>query len=412
MGFFNSVKNFFRWDNPQQMLQGWDPVTDYGPEARWQKVKWALSNPAFVKVLLLNCDLFSLGKLYTYEGDTLVENDPLADMLQSPNYMQGDLSQWLWECMFWWMIDGNVYAYFDSFVPGRAAGNNTYILEPHKIEFPDAITDMRDRLILTKQTYNELMRQRLTYRYDDGQTFKPELSSIVHVPYMNTGSVNWFRGPSPILSLRKILTNTEKVLDSWNINARYSGKFLISGQQDPNDVKKVPLTNEERKSLENVADSYNDDRPVRATKSMVDIRRYIQNVKNLALPEQYLNLYFIIGTHYGIPKDVLEAFNSGTYENQEKATGKHISYSLQPKGNMLMNAISRRFGYSYPKRLVLDWEHLSFMQAFARDRAEVHYKQAQAFDVLRRNRVSVDSANEFLDTNFEIDVQTNTQPTT
>jgi len=83
---------------------------------------------------------------------------------------------------------------------------------------------------------------------------------------------------------------------------------------------------------------------------------------------------------YGIPRDVLEANIKGgsTYENQEKATGKHISYALQPKGDDLFEWFTSFTGVE----MKISWRHLPFMQVFERDRAEVNKMKAETLKIL------------------------------
>jgi len=104
---------------------------------------------------------------------------------------------------------------------------------------------------------------------------------------------------------------------------------------------------------------------------------------------------------YGIPKDVLEAYNSSTYENQEKARGAHVSYCLMPKGNVFFEGLTEYFGYTKEnKEIIIDWEHLPFMQVFAKERAETEKVKAETLNTLMDAGVPIEGINEFLDTKF------------
>ncbi|MEN6384064.1 MAG: hypothetical protein ABFD79_02590, partial [Phycisphaerales bacterium] len=46
-----------------------------------RKLQVVLSNPALLKVICLQCDLFSLGKFYVYQNDRELETDPALDRL-------------------------------------------------------------------------------------------------------------------------------------------------------------------------------------------------------------------------------------------------------------------------------------------------------------------------------------------
>jgi hypothetical protein len=145
----------------------------------------------------------------------------------------------------------------------------------------------------------------------------------------------------------------------------------------------------------------NSKKTVHAVKSMIDIKRFVENIASLKLDEIGLSQYFLIGTAYGIPKDVLESFNSGTYENQEKARGAFVSYCLQPKGKLFFEGHSAFFGYDIlGKSIIIDWEHLPFMQVFAKERSETLKIQTESLLNLMKAGVKLEEINETLDTNF------------
>lgn len=374
---------------PIDGVTSFDTFNDYR-----KKLAIVLSNPAMLKVITLQCDMFSLGKIYVYQDGKAVDNDPFLKLIKSPNYMQQQ-SQFLWDYMFWNMI-GNAYCYVDSKLVERASGNQMYWLDPGKIEWPQVLEKARDKFVLSDKTRRELMDTEAIYRYSDGTSFDFQMKKIIAIGDISNGLGNWFASPSKIDALYKVISNSEASLDSSNINIRYTGKFMVSGKNT--DINSMPMTEDDKKDVEDKVDSQ--EKNVHAIKSAIDIKRFIEDGGTLKqLDEAYLNTYFIIGSMYGIPKDVLEAYNSGTYENQEKARGAHVSYCLQPKGNILMNAFERMFGYE-DKDIVIDWEHLPFMQVFAKDRADAEFKKTQSLLNLLRCGVNVEEINAFLDTEF------------
>jgi hypothetical protein len=108
------------------------------------KLTAALTSPALLKVISLQCDLFSLGQIYVYnkKGKQL-DNDPFLEMIEKPNPFQTQ-SQFLWDFMFWNML-GNAYAYIDSKVV--KSGNKMYWLVPDKIEFPLSFEKEMDKIV-------------------------------------------------------------------------------------------------------------------------------------------------------------------------------------------------------------------------------------------------------------------------
>lgn len=365
---------------------------DYTGDLEKYNAVW--SNPAFCKVVCLQCDLFSLGRIKVKnKAGTDIPNDPVLALFDDPNYMQSR-SQFLWDTMFNYM-QGNIYCYVDKPLP--TADNLLYFLEAHKIEWPNDFMTWKDKIVLTRATYNRLLNTNLTYRYEDGKSWVFPLNKLLILTDLSNGQGNWFKGRSRIDSLYKILSNADAALDATNINIRYSGKFLVAGQQDPKDVSKLPMGEGEKKDIEK---KVNGPKQVHAVKSLVEIKRFVENIGSLKLDEAYRTAYFLIGSMYNIPRDVLEAYlASSTFENQEKSTAKHVAYTLQPKGDDFFGEIGTRFGYT-DKTIYISWDHLMFMQVFKKEQADVDLKNMQTATGYAKLGVPVDEINKLLGTNF------------
>ena len=398
--WFKNVLNWFKITNdgfyPSSMFKLFatkpefnDLVSDH------EKLVKIFKNPALLKVIALNCDLFSLAELYVYKNDKEREVDPILDMLQMPNMMQTQ-SQWLWDYMLWRQF-GTAYLYVESKSIGE--DTNLYFLNPLKMEFPTWIKDKTDQLVLSGKKKRELTDFKVKYKYDDGSSMDIPMNQILVFTDLSNGTGNWFKGNSRLEALYKIITNSESALDAKNINLKFSGKFLVAGQNKMEDVFSTPMAQDEKESVE---DTMNGSKNVHAIKSMIDIKRFVSDMKNLALDESYQADYFTIGSMFNIPKDVLESYlKSSTFENQEKATAKHITYSLEPAGKDLMTKLTRYFDYHTKKKeLVLSWDHLPFNQVFEKDRVDVANKKVATFEKLIRLGVNLDEANEFCDTKF------------
>jgi hypothetical protein len=367
---------------------------DYSSDIK--KFETVFQNPAVLKVFALQCDLFSLGKIYAYKDDVEVKDNPGVERLSNPNPMQSR-SQFLWDYMFWNML-GTANCYVDSDIPTNA-DNKLYFLDLRKIEYPPDMVALMDKIILSKQAAESLMKRTITYRYADGSSIQIPLNRITTITDLTNGTGNWIKGKSRIDALYKVIANSDETLNSSNINIRMAGKYMVAGKQDPGDVTKLPMGEAEKDDIEK---KMNGRKQVHAVKSMIDIKRFVEDMRALELGKQYLDAYFIIGNMYGIPRDVLEAYTSSTYENQEKARASHVSYTLQPKGNDLLEALSKRWGYDKEGiSLVIDWEHLPFMQVFASERAKTNNQQVQSLTGLLKLGVSLDECNQFLDTNFK-----------
>lgn len=361
-----------------------------------EKLAVCLSNPALLKVIMLQCDLFSQAKVYVYNKKGVEQpDDPAIKRLTKPNPMQTQ-TQWLWDFMFWKML-GNAHLYVDSEIVERENAP-LYWLTPQKIDWPASLEKEKDKLIFSQAKLKRLLETEILYRYEDGSVFRFPLSKLKTVNDLTNGTGNWFKGSNRIDALYKVITNSEIALDSQNINLRYAGKFLVAGQQDPKDVTKKPMSNDEKESIERNTDS--DEKNVHAVKSMVDIKRFVEDLKVLELDKAYLGQFFIIGNMYNIPRDVLELYVSATYENQEKARAGHVSYTLEPAAEALGNLLAETWNYADRRKIVLSWDHLPFTQVFERERAAIQQTKAQVLTKLLSAGLPLEEINIFLDTNF------------
>lgn len=405
-GIFSRANSYIKSGFTPFNLWNASPIFNTYTEDK-EKLQIAFTNPALLKVICLQCDLFSMGEFYVYNNDTERKNDPALERLANPNPLQSK-KQWLWDAMFWKML-GNAHLYMDSNDVNRTNAP-MYWLEPCKIEWPTELERQKDKLIFSQSKLNEVMNTEIIYRYEDGTTFKFPLSKMSTTTDLTNGVGNFFKGFSRVDSLYKIISNSEVTLDSTNINIRYTGKFLVSGQQDPKDVTKVPMSNTEKKDIEDKinGDTWDErfkgqEKQVHAVKSLVDIKRFLEKYDVIGqLDKSYLACYFLIGNMFGIPRDVLEAYQSSTFENQEKARAAHVSYTLDPAGQEICSMLEKRWGYT-TKSIVLSWDHLPFVQVFEKDRISVKNQQVQTFNAMRKAGIPLNEINQFLDLNFTID---------
>lgn len=394
---------FSKWFNKTQNILSWglsvfntstqfNTYTDYK-----KKLSVVLNSPAMLKVMSLQCDLFSLGKVSVYDANgERIEDDPFLDLIKQPNPFQSR-SQFLWDFMFWNMI-GTDYCYVDSKIVDKA-GNRMYHLDPSKMEWPDDFQEDADKLIFGDNEIKKREKINITYRYKDGSTDKLPLGKIVISTDLTNGIGNWYKGASRIDSLYKIISNSEHALDAKNINVRYSGKFLVGSS---NTLNTVGLQETEK---QDIIEKMEGDKKVFPLKTLVEIKRFVENLGNLQLDQAYQADYFVIGSMFGIPRDVLEAaLTSSTFENQEKARMAHVSYSLQPKGNDFMDSLEQYFGYSEQKKnIVMSWDHLPLAQVFEKDKADQQKVKIESLILLLDKGVPIEEANQYLNTNFTID---------
>lgn len=379
------------------MLGTGPQFNDYTKDA--DKIKAIFSNPALMKVFALQCDLFSMGRPYVYnKAGKEQPDDPAIDRINNPNPMQSR-ADWLWCYMFWKMC-GNAYLYTTSKIVDRDNAP-MYWLENHKLEWPASMDRDKDKLILSTAKLNRLLDTELKYRYEDGTTQEIKLKEILHISDLTNGVGNWYKGFNKLDSLYKIITNSEAALDSNNINLRFAGKFMVAGAVNPNDITKKIMGGDEKEDIEDKVNG--EKKQVHAVKSMVEIKRFVDDLKVMELDKTYLNQYFLIGSHYNIPRDILEAYTSSTYENQEKAMARHVNYTMEPAGDALGDMLAKHWEYKRGWRITFGWDHLPFTQVFEKERVAIKEAQARVLGTLLKLGVPLSEINSYLDTNFTID---------
>lgn len=334
-----------------------------------EKKKAIYSSPAAMFVFSLQCDLASLGKFKVIINDEEVENDPIMDFLNNPNPLQTG-KQFIWDYMFNSMI-GNVNLFLNS---SLIEGNKMYFLNNDYIEYPESFK--KNKIILSDTSYSKLLNTTLRYTEVNNEfTFK--YKQLIQLFDLTNGHGNFYKGNSRLDSVYKIISNSETSLESKNINTEFISKFFVAGKVDVSDTSQMPMGSHDKKSIR---ESMRSNENVYPTKTMIDVKRFVDNYGVLkALDESFLNDYYLIGKAFGIPRDVLEAYNSSTYENQEKARASHLSYTVYPKMTDLCNALETYFGYDKEgKQITIDYNHLPHMQVFEKERAEARRLNAMA----------------------------------
>lgn len=323
------------------------------------KLDLAFENPAFLKVLTLNCDLFSLGKINSYENNKLKEIDVLYSVKKKPNYFQ-TWTKFNWEYLMYRMIFG----YSVLRVVGNDLSRATlYWLNPARMDYNGKEFS---RIVFSEAQFNSLRNKTIKYQHLDGRWEDIPLTELEFIQDLsNTSNSNFLIGRSRMDALLDVISNSGQSIRAKGGNLDFADKFLVSGQHDPENVTGLPMSEDDKRSAESILKG---NKRVHAVKSKVDINRFTDNLANLKLDDSYIHDLYVIGSMYGTPREVIDANVKGsTYENQEKATGKHVEYSLKPAATALTDVLEERFDY---QDLRMEWSHLSFNQVFEKDKAD------------------------------------------
>lgn len=363
-----------------------------------EKIKAIFSSPAAMFVFSLQCDLASLGKFKVMVNDEEVENDPIIDFLNKPNPLQTG-KQFVWDYMFNSML-GNVNILLNS---SLIEGNKMYFLNNDYIEYPESFK--KNKIILSDTYHNNVLNTTLRYTEVNNEfTFK--YKQLIQLFDLTNGHNNFYNGISRLDSVYKIIMNSETALKSKNINTEFISKFFVAGKVDVSDTSQMPMGSHDKQSIRESMRSHENVYP---TKTMIDVKRFVDNYGVLkALDESFLNDYYLIGKAFGIPRDVLEAYNSSTYENQEKARASHLSYTVEPKMLDLCNALETYFGYDKEsKQIVIDYSHLPHVQVFEKERAEARRLNAMAMKDLIDAGGNPEQVAQYLNIDIDMDGERN-----
>lgn len=352
-----------------------------------KKLEAILQNPAALFVFTLQCDLASLGRFYVYDKDgNEIEDDPILKLLNKPNYMQTG-KQFMWDYMFW-----NMFGQDNIYVDSKSIDNNQlYILQNTNLIIPSTLDHNKNKIVLSQAEYKKIQDTIIKYEQTDGSFFKFKYGKLIQIHDLSNGIDGWYKSPSRLDALYKIVSNSELSLKSKNINTDFMSKFFVSGKIDINNVDQMPMSDNDKRS---VRESMFSDESVYPTKSMIDVKRFIDNYGVLdSLDKAFLGDYYLIGKAFGIPRDVLEAYDSATYENQEKARASHISYTIQPKMNDLCNALETYFGYDeLGKEICCEYDHLPFVSVFEKEKAETNKTKAETYKILIDSGINPEDA--------------------
>jgi len=361
-----------------------------------EKLKKVCENPALLKVISLDCDIFSLGKVNKFQEGKLIEEDFLYSLVKKPNLMQSWTS-FFWDYKWWLNVCGTSILYNPN--NSKNIGNTSLqFLNPANITYNDTLIRKLQKFIFSNLSYNEVLEGSISYKFDNGESKDILLKELEFFHDLtNAGQSNPLKGISRIDALYKVINNSELALDAKGINLFLAGKFMVAGKADPSktDFANIPMSEDEKQSIEQKVLS---NKSIHAVKSMIDIKRFVENMGALKLDESFMADFFIFGSMFNIPRDILEtSLRGSTYENQEKAMARLIEYCEKPKAQKLTDWFETQFDL---EDIRMSWNHLMFMKIFEKEQINNQKLKASALLELMKAGVKLDEINTMLETNF------------
>lgn len=304
------IKDFFNFDNGKK---GFNDVK--------KQLDEALYNPAVLKVIGFRADIYSQIKFNEYVNGELKEIDFLYSIAKRPNPHQS----WVdfhYDVSFWRDL-GNAYIY--------KLGDVVYCLNPIYMDIKDEQLKNINKYRFSEYEAKNAKKGTFKAKFnEDSEVQTLELKNLYVLSDLSTSvRGNWLQGNSRLDVLYQVVKNSELSLKAKNRNMFYTTKFAVDGQHDEKDVYSTPMSDAEQQSI---TQGLQGNKEIYATKSKINVRQLVSNIKSLDLDNSYIADLTIIGNMYGLTKDVLDIVSKGsTYENKEKAIGSFIDYSMMPK---------------------------------------------------------------------------------
>jgi len=397
-GFGNKQKRAFEFDKDgnvfYSLFDSIGGVANRIPDR--EKLRKVCDNPALLKVISLDCDIFSLGKVCEYKEGKLIEEDFLYSIIKKPNLMQS-WTQFFWDYKFWLNVYGTAILYNPD-NSKNIANTSLQFLNPANIVYNDTLIRKLQKFIFSSLSYNEVLEGSITYQFDNGESKEIKLKELTFFHDLTSaGKSNPLTGISRIDALYKIINNSELALDAKGINLFLAGRFMVAGKADPSktDFANIPMSEDEKQSIEQKVLS---NKSIHAVKSMIDIKRFVEDMGKLKLDESFVSDFFMFGSMFNIPRDILEtSLRGSTYENQEKAMARLIEYCEKPKAQKLTDWFEIQFDL---QDIRMSWNHLMFMKIFEKEQINNQKLKASALLELMKAGVKLDEINTMLETNF------------
>ena len=317
------------------------------------RINAVLLNPAALRVSTLLADITSQGKVESYINNELKDNNWLYTKKERPNDWQ-TWTDFLYDYSFFRFL-GNAYLY--------VSGDVMYFLHPSGLNFTDKQIKSFQNLSLSKygtKSKKNTKTGKFEYKQQNGDTLSLELANLYVISDIsNNISGNWLIGNSRLDALYNVILNSELSVTSKGKNLEYTQKFFATGQHNPADIVSTPMSEQEKQSIEK---AFNSNRQIHATKSKVDFTHLVEDMNKLKLNEAYTHDLLVIADMYGVPKELIGVLQGGsTYENQEKATGRLIDYTIRPACQQLTDTLELIFG---AEDLRTSFKHLPFNAVF------------------------------------------------
>lgn len=333
--------------------------------------------------------MFSRGRLKVtdLEGN-VIEDDPLIRLIENPNPQQSK-HEFLYNHLLYKSLGNNYINVKGTNPKNIATVVALFNLNQDYIDFEK--TRRQNQFIFSPSDVREYENLTVDYRfYNTSQSIRVgDLIVYNDLPNSLKNNDSLIRGCSRVDSLVPALSNIEVNQQSKNINLKFAGTFIVSNQAALGGVN-TPLDPEEKRKIENLLSGKN----IIATKQNLKNLSMANDLQKLLFDENFAGDILKIGQAYGMNRDVLNYFASGsTFENIKEAIVQWIQNDIQFEGQLFASAIESYFGYrDLNRKVTMTYDHLPMMQVIEKQRAEKINLKADAVTKLVNAGVELEAA--------------------
>lgn len=337
-------------------------------------------NPILFIIVNKKIEYCTKVKFYIQRGENQITDDPLLDILNSPNYFQNRneyIAEWVvnqalaGKTYVWRMMMANkVY----NFVVLREDGLREKPLTPE--QYQQALIDRE----LTGGVEYWVNGAKIELNYDEIFAF---YENVTDKNIMGIGTSKVLKDP---------IDNNRLRLEADNTMTSYPGGrgFIYSDHNDA-DSGNVKLSDKEKQAIEErlhtVYGATKDKMQIGVSEKKLGMLQLRQNIKDFLIGEgTYRDFEYLIGA-YKMPREIFPFAKGATYENQKSAELKYL------QGDALVtmqNFADGHYKMYYPEgndRLVATYEHLPIFYEVRKDKAKTLNTLSQAIEKLLKNNI-------------------------
>ena len=340
---------------------------------------------ALHKVIDCIKDTGKLANINLYENGKLKATNYLYQVKLKPNPYQ-TWTDFVEEYIFWYSL-GNVY--FWKPTTTFAENQNYYFLDYSKFDDDTIKKFKKFGKKLSNQNSNEFLKDFgnhiIKYKYSENETQNIPLKEVVII-HSGINIDSWYLDNNKIEAIQKLISNSEDTLDSKNINIHFSKKYVAYQGVNKDDLAQqiTGLGKQEREDIKGKVMSKD---PLHVSGSNnLEVKRFIDNLKNLGFDESFLNDYLLIGMFFNVPLEILGDFLRGKGlssqgDAKEKAMIQFVDMCLMPILQKLTDNLE--LNLTENQEVKAEFTHLWFMKVAIKQQADQRKADLEALKIAK-----------------------------